>query len=77
LAALIGSGETARIRVIDGDQYIAIPASALRMLVDILAHMADGESMTLVPQHAKFTTQQAADFLNVSHPFFAKLLESG
>jgi excisionase family DNA binding protein len=77
LAACLGHGETARLKVIDGDDEIVVPVRALHLLVQILANMAEGKTVGIMPSNAELTTQQAADFLNVSRPFLVSLLEGG
>jgi excisionase family DNA binding protein len=69
-----------RLQILEDDrpgETLAIPASALRLLSDILTQMAQGNAVTLIPHHADLTTQKAADFLNVSRPFLIGLLEKG
>ncbi len=39
--------------------------------------MAEGKSVTLLPDNQVVTTQRAADLLGMSRPFFIKLLETG
>src|SRR5690349_8086481 len=43
------------------EETVAIPASAVRLLADILNEMGQGNAVTLIPVHAEMTTQQAAD----------------
>ncbi|MCL4658033.1 helix-turn-helix domain-containing protein [Burkholderia multivorans] len=71
--------DTQRIQIFDDENrahQVELPTSALRLLVDILAELADGNAVKVVPVHAELTTQEAADLLNVSRPHLIKLLES-
>jgi len=67
--------ESARLQL--GTEAITLPPTVLRMLADILAQTAAGNAVSVVPYHAEFTTQQAADFLNVSRPHVVALIERG
>ncbi|APC15289.1 DNA-binding protein [Pseudomonas frederiksbergensis] len=72
--------DTQRIQIFDEQNEahsVELPTSALRLLVDILAELAAGNAVKVVPVHAELTTQEAADLLNVSRPHLIKLLESG
>ena len=73
LARYVSRGMT--VRVEESDEEIELPQAAVQLLVDILSNMAEGNAVTLMPVHAELTTQQAADLLGVSRPYFVKLLE--
>ena len=60
-----------------GSEQLTLPRSAIEVMAAILAHMAAGQSVSVVPHNAELTTQQAADLLNVSRPFLVGLLEAG
>jgi excisionase family DNA binding protein len=60
-----------------GHEPVVLPAAAVRMLGSLLAELAKGNAVTLMPHHAELTTQQAAGLPNVSRPFLVGLLESG
>ena len=82
LAAHLGKRPDLRVRFVPEsgraeEEPLAIPAPALRLLLDILTEMAAGNAVTLIPIHAELTSQQAADLLNVSRPYLIDLLEKG
>jgi excisionase family DNA binding protein len=56
-------------------EMIAIPPGALRLFVDVLTQLGQGRAVTLLPQRAELTTQEVADYLNVSRPYVVGLIE--
>jgi excisionase family DNA binding protein len=77
LAPLARRGRPLTLRVRDHgkEETIELPAGAVKLLQAILEDMASGRAVTIVPQNAELTTQQAAVVLNVSRPFLIQLLE--
>jgi excisionase family DNA binding protein len=60
----------------DGEKTkVELPMSAFRLFIDILANLSQGNAVQVVPVHAEITTQEAADLLMVSRPYFIKLLD--
>jgi excisionase family DNA binding protein len=69
-----------RLQLLDEDAphaAFSLPASALRLLNEVLKEMAKGNAVMFIPVNAMLTTQEAADILNVSRPFLVGLLEAG
>jgi len=75
LLLAMGEGDL-RLRLEDG-RPVLLPRMAARLLRDLLGEMARGSAVALMPVATELTTQQAADYLNVSRPYLIGLLEKG
>jgi excisionase family DNA binding protein len=70
-----GRKESVRMQI-EG-KMVAIPIAAARILLDALSRMADGKSMAVIGLDDEVSPQEAAELLNVSRPFAAKLFDEG
>ncbi len=61
----------------DESQSFVLPAAAVRLLADIMTHLAQGRRVAVLPDDAELTTKEAADLLNVSHRYLVGLLQAG
>jgi excisionase family DNA binding protein len=66
------------INVEVGDnEALVVPRPVAVMLAQVLALLANGQGVQIMPDGAMLTTQQAADAMNVSRPYLIGLLERG
>jgi excisionase family DNA binding protein len=74
----IATKQPSELRVtLDDGQELVLPKAATRLIAHLLTEMAQGNAVTIIPIHANLTTQEAADYLNVSRPHLVSLLEGG
>lgn len=58
-------------------ENVVVPKTVVGLLSRILANLANGEGVAVIPVDRELSTQKAADMLNVSRPFLIRLLEEG
>jgi len=78
LATGLAGKKKASIRlVVDGCGAVAVPRAVFELFVAALEALAEGEAVTLIPSEKEVTTQEAAEYLNVSRTYVVQLLERG
>lgn len=78
LARLMGDQDTLRLHPAGADaEEIVLPANLARLVRDVLACVAQGQPVPVLPLQAELTTNQAADLLGVSRTHLIRLLEAG
>lgn len=78
LATVAQTKQNIKIMVQDDLKVVVpLPARAVDLIMTVLTQMANRTPFSIIPFHAELTTQQAADYLNVSRPFLTKLLDEG
>jgi excisionase family DNA binding protein len=78
-AVLEANGNVQEFSVVgkDGENHqVKIPGSAVKLMIEVLTQLGQGNSVNITPIHAELTTQEAADLLNMSRPTLIKLLDS-
>lgn len=56
---------------------VPLPARAVKLIHDLLEAMAERAPFSIIPHEAELSTQQAADYLNVSRPYLVGLIDRG
>lgn len=78
LSAVANAGQDVQLVVREQPNVVVpLPARAVQLIVQILETMAEQRPFSVIPHESELTTQQAADYLNVSRPYLVNLLTDG
>lgn len=76
LARHLSAEDEGEVRLTDAEGHeLVVPTSVLKVLPTLVRELARGSAVAVVPIDAELTTQQAADFLQVSRPYVVRLLD--
>lgn len=68
----------AQVTLQAGGQTVQLSPALSRVFSEVLEQLSTGQSVAILPTDQELTTQEAADLLGVSRPFFIeKVLEAG
>ncbi|GEL69276.1 helix-turn-helix domain-containing protein [Myxococcus virescens] len=75
---LHGTGTQPRFTLLGPNhEALPLPKDVLTLLQQLLAVLASGDAVSIVPVQKELTTQQAANLLNVSRQYLVQLLDEG
>jgi excisionase family DNA binding protein len=78
LKPIAAAKQDVRIVVEDGPKVIVpLPARAVELFLRVLEAMSERTPISVIPHDAELSTQQGADYLNVSRPYFCGLIDRG
>jgi len=78
LRRLQQAGSCPKARLIGAEnEEMELPGPLYQVLTQAATLLLEGASIAIVPYHKELTTQEAADFLNMSRQFFVRLLDQG
>lgn len=79
LRAVAEANQNVEISIDNEDARIVVPlpAAAVAMFHAVLEAMARRTPISIIPYDAELSTQQSADFLNISRPYLVRRLEAG
>lgn len=78
LSRSLGAGKkVVEISFPESEEPLRLPAKVIEMMAEILSGMSIGRSVAVIQAEMEVSTQEAADFLEVSRPHVVRLLEKG